>query len=102
MSTVRKRKNMLAKLNLFFRKQGKVLTEREYMAASGVPYRITMIDKYLGGWPRMVRYLEFYYPQWKAEEEKIEVVEILVEEAEEKVSPREALYKKALEPEDDE
>jgi hypothetical protein len=70
MSTVRKRKNMLRKLNQYFESEGKVLTEREYKAVGG-PYRIAAINKYIGTWPRMVHFLAFYYPQWK----EVEVVE---------------------------
>ena len=63
---------MLKKLNTFFERQGRILTEKEYMAFVGVPYRLTMITKFMGGWPRMINFLGFYYPQWK--EVPVEVV----------------------------
>jgi hypothetical protein len=65
MSTVRKRKNMLRKLNNYFLARGKVLTEREYKEASDVPFRLVIIKKYIGTWPRMINFLCFYYPGWR-------------------------------------
>lgn len=64
MSSVRKRKAMLKKLNFYFVKKGKLVSEREYSADYTAPYRITSIQKFLGGWSRMLNYLGFYYPQW--------------------------------------
>ena len=65
MSSLRKRKMMLKKLNTFFENEGRLLTEKEYMAFVGVPYRLAMIDKFMGGWSRMINFLGFYYPRWK-------------------------------------
>jgi hypothetical protein len=58
---------MIRKLNTFFETQGKILTEKEYKAHVGVPYRLVTIQKFLGGWPRLVNYLETYYPKWKGQ-----------------------------------
>jgi hypothetical protein len=79
MSTVRKRKNMLRKLNRYFESEGKVLTEREYKVKGG-PYRLQAINKYIGTWPRMIHFLSFYYPQWKVVE--VEAVKVEVPEVE--------------------
>lgn len=65
MSSVRKRKFMLRKLNTYFVRLGYIPSEQEYNASSNVPYRREIIKKYLGGWARMVNYLQFYYPEWK-------------------------------------
>lgn len=64
MSTVRKRKLMLRKLNTYFEHKGKILSEREYMQETQPPFRIYAIKKYLGGWPRMQAYLKYYWPAW--------------------------------------
>jgi len=66
MSSVRKRKTMLKKLNSYFSKKGELVGEREYSKDYTAPYRLETIKKHLGGWHRMVYYLGFYYPQWKA------------------------------------
>lgn len=71
MSTVRKRKMMIKKLHQYFKDQGKILSEREYMAVPQPPYRIYMIDKFLGGWPRMEAYLKHYFPEDWAHVEKV-------------------------------
>jgi len=67
MISTRKRKTMLKRLNAYFVASGKIPTEREYNTGGAVPYRSTMIEKYLGGWNKMVHYLQFYYPQWRVE-----------------------------------
>ena len=59
-----RRKNMLKKLNVFFAKQDKVLTELEYKNAPGTPIRSVLIRKYFNGYDRMVNSLYRYYPQW--------------------------------------
>ena len=65
MSTVRKRKNMLRKLNTYFLAKGKILTEREYKEAADGPFRLSLILKFIGPWPRMVSFLKYYYPHWE-------------------------------------
>lgn len=73
---------MLKKLNTYFLNEGKILTEKEYMAEAHVPYRIIMIQKYLGGWPRMLSYLNFYYPRGTTVPE-VEVKTFTVEKTDE-------------------
>ena len=87
MISVRKRKMMLKKLHAFFENRGKFLTEREYKAAVGAPYRLALITKYLGGYHRLRYYMSFYYPQWKEDavvEEKPSTLESLRTEKDDK------------------
>jgi hypothetical protein len=87
---------MLKKLNLYFTKHGRVVSEREYAKDIAAPYRLATIDKFLGGWHRMVYFLGFYYPQWKAD-----LVVPSAPEPQVTVNPLDALTKKAKK-EDDE
>ena len=66
---------MLRKLNLFFEARGELLGEREYSQDHAAPYRMALIQKYLGGYHRMKYYLGFYYPKWKEEKKPAPVVE---------------------------
>jgi hypothetical protein len=93
--SVRKRRTMLRKLHLFFEARGKILNEREYSTDSGAPYRLALIEKYLGGYHRMVYYIGFYYPRWKKVEEPTPVVET-------KPDPLEALSSAKAVDDDDE
>lgn len=63
--STRKRKMMITKLNNFFRSQGKLLTEAEYMQMGSVPYRIGTIKKFLRNWPAMIAYIKVMYPEWE-------------------------------------
>jgi hypothetical protein len=76
MSTVRKKKNIIRRLNAYFQNQGKILTEREYREAIGTPFRLVLIEKFLGPWPRVVSSVKHYYPSWDLvkPEPKVEVV----------------------------
>ena len=65
MISVRKRKNMIRKLHNYFSTIGYVPSENEYGKLPNPPIRRAMLDKYLGSWPRMIAYLERYYPIWK-------------------------------------
>ena len=91
---------MLRKLNTYFLAKGKLLTEREYMAESDVPFRLTTIQKFIGRWPRMISFLQYYYPGWRAEtvEEPVAQEETKVSEEPKKLSGLEALKAKADEP----
>lgn len=98
MSSVRKRKNMLRRLNTYFENHGELIGEREYSKDPSAPFRLYSIKKYLGGWNRMVYYLGFYYPRWKApavvtpeDGLKEAIVEKTVETKKPKTDPLEAL-----------
>jgi hypothetical protein len=60
--SVRKRKVMIKKLGSFFNNLGYIPTETEYKALPEVPYRLAIINKYIGVWPRVVAHVERYYP----------------------------------------
>lgn len=65
MISVRKRKTMLKKLNTFFNNEGGVLlSEHEYSLNPRTPYRLMLIKKYMGGYIKMIYFLEHYYPHW--------------------------------------
>lgn len=91
MSSVRKRKAMLKKLNTYFTNRGKLVGEREYSQDYTAPYRLEMIKKYLGGWTRMVYYLGFYYPRWKKPVETVTVKRVPEEAPKVKKVPKDPL-----------
>lgn len=56
---------MLRRLNTYFLAKGRLLSEREYKEALDAPFRLIVIEKYIGRWPRVLSFLTYYYPQWK-------------------------------------
>ena len=76
MISPRKRRIMLRNINNFFQRSGKLLTETEYRASSGTPYRLDQIQRYLGGWKRMRASLFRYYPKWREQYEAEKAPEV--------------------------
>lgn len=63
---------MVKKLGLYFNRKGKILSEKEYMAAIAPPFRVELIKKYFGRWARMEGAVKSAYPRFADVEPEVE------------------------------